>query len=255
MAKDRVKTHLLLPDIHFPDQDEPSMYAVQDFLSRNRVDGLVYTGDQLSLDCVSHWNSKRPLLRPAGALKQNIDGFKKQIFLPIEDLIQPSTERVWITGNHERFIADYIEEHPELQGLLNLDEYLGLSSLGYKVLPLGGMHQIGHLRVIHGDQVGSNIHIAKKLVDTYGCNVVMGHVHSPSSFTRQAAVSQDAKWTGTCLPTLGTVNPSYARNRVNSHTNGFGIVEQFGDLFNLYTVIISGGMFSHGGQLYGRTKA
>jgi hypothetical protein len=127
--------------------------------------------------------------------------------------------------------------------------------LDTRCCPQGGVHQIGHLRVIHGDQVGSNIHIAKKLVDVFGCNVVMSHVHSPSSFTRQAAVSQESKWTGFCLPTLGTVNPTFARNRVNAHVNGFGIVEQFGDRFDLYTIVISGGQFAYGGRIYGRRKA
>jgi hypothetical protein len=55
----------------------------------------------------------------------------------------------------------------------------------------------------------------------------------------------------TCLPTLGTVNPSFAHNRPNRHVNGFGIVEQFGKAFNLFTVVVTRGGFVYGGVLYG----
>src|SRR6185437_1615313 len=117
----------------------------------------------------------------------------------------------------------------------------------------GEMSELGHLGIIHGDQVGSGQYVAKKLVDTYCNNMVMGHVHTASSFTKVSAAKASRKWMGWTLPTMGTTRPHYARGRINAHVNGFGIVELMHDgQFNLYTVIADSGTgsFSYGGQYY-----
>jgi hypothetical protein len=95
-------------------------------------------------------------------------------------------------------------------------------------------------------------YIANKLVETHCTDIVVGHVHTASSFTKVAAAGK-RKWTGWTLPTMGTVNPSFTRSRPNGHTHGVGLIELIGDQFNLYTIGTDPitGCFAYGGKVYG----
>lgn len=239
--------------MHFPEHHEPTFRAILDFMSRVKVSGVTWLGDQLDLSEISHWNKNKPGLKRRGALRQNLDGFSSDILDPIDERLSPNAMKRWHVGNHERVIQDTYDESPELDGMFDLNEHLHLSARGYEVIELGGISELGHLSLIHGDGVGSGKYIANRLVDTHCTNIVMGHVHAASSFTKVAASNSARKWMGTTLPTMGTTNPDFARNRPNGHTNGFGIVELFGDQFNLYTIITDSitGQFAYAGELYG----
>ena len=238
--------------MHFPEQHDPTFLAVLDFMSRVKVAGITWLGDQLDLSEISHWNAKKPGLKKRGALRANLDAFNKDILDSIDALLSPNAIKRWHVGNHERVIADMYEASPELEGMFDLDEHLKLAERGYEIIELGGISELGHLSLIHGDGVGSGKYIANKLVDSHCTNIVMGHVHAASSFTKVAASNSTRKWMGWTMPTMGTTNPDFARNRPNAHTNGFGIVELYGNQFNLYTIITDSitGQFSYGGSTY-----
>jgi hypothetical protein len=252
IASFRPGQYLLFPDLHFPEVHWGTWYAGLDFLDRNRVSGVTFTGDQLDLAEISHWNRDRPMLRGRGALRSNLDEFNA-LLDEVDKRLTPDAEKVWHRGNHERFIQDFYEANPELEGMLDLEEHLKLADRGYRVVKLGGTSHIGELTVLHGDSVGSAKYVANKLVESHCTNVVMGHVHTASSFTKISASNASKKWMGWTLPTMGTTNPAFARNRPNSHMNGFGIVEVVpSGQFNLYTVITDSltGDFAYGGQVY-----
>lgn len=244
--------HILLPDAHFPEIHWPTWRAILDFLNRNKVRGLTWTGDQLDLSEISHHNRDNPGLRGKGALRANLDGFA-DLLDALDSLLPPDAHKVWHRGNHERFVQDLYEANPELESMLDVEEHLKLTERGYITYKLGKMSELGKLGIIHGDSVGSGKYIAAKVVETYCRPMVFGHVHTASSATKVGAASKTDKWMAWSLPTMGTVNPAFARNRPNAHTNGFGIVELRPDgNFNLYTVITDSetGEFSYGGQLY-----
>jgi hypothetical protein len=249
------KTWVLAYDIHVPHHHKPSIGALLDFIRQNKVDGFVFGGDQLDLGCVSHHTQGKPVFRPRGSLKKNLDQFDREVLTPIEQAIGPKAEKIWLTGNHERFIADLLEEQPELEGMLSIEAYLRLKERGWIAKRLGARHRIGKLNVIHGDSVGSSVTVARKAVETWTSNVVMGHVHTYQAFTKISPVHKDQRWTATTLPCLCNRSPSYGRGRANGWLNGFGIVELLpGGNFNLFPIVISRGQFAFGGRLYGKKR-
>ncbi|HTV07819.1 MAG TPA: hypothetical protein VMD97_02085 [Candidatus Aquilonibacter sp.] len=246
------ETHLLLPDMHFPDYHRGLWRALLNFMERSRVDGVTWMGDQLSLDEISHHNQDKPGLKGKGALRANLDAFAV-LLDDVDARLPKGAVKRWHYGNHERFVQDLYDASPELEGMVDLEEHLGLERRGYEIFKLGEMSELGNLGVIHGDQVGSGKYVANKLVEAYCQCIVMGHVHTASSIAKVAAANARRKWIGWTLPTMGTVKPAYARNRVNPHLNGFGIVELMRDgQFNMYTIIADSGTgsFSYGGQFY-----
>jgi len=256
-----MKRAVALYDIHYPLLHKPTMAALMDFLSQNKVDILAYGGDQHDNAEISHHNKSKPLYKPPGAFVKNTEGFRKDVLDPVEQAVGPDAEYVWIDGNHEDWTRQLIEEHPELDGMFDRTKAYDLIGRGYKIIPLGHAYEYGKLSFVHGEWltgVGNQAGAfpAKKLVEITATNTLAGHTHTAQSFTRISPVSQAEKWMGWISPILGQTNPAYLRNRPTSWLNGFTIVEfQDNGNFNLYPVVVIDGVFVYGGKEYGKGKA
>jgi predicted phosphodiesterase len=243
--------YVVLSDIHYPVHSKRAIKAVFEFIRRNPVAGLVLLGDFLDFETISHHTAHKPRLRRRGGYQHDIDGFKRDVLNPLEKLLPRDTKRICVFGNHERFLDDFIDEHPALEGAISVEKSLELVKRGWKVIPVGGHYKINNVLLMHGDQIGSSAHVAKKLVETTCRNSLMGHVHRFSAFTKTGVEDGD-KWCGQTLPCLSTTSPKYAKGRPNSFLHGFGIIESWGHhRVNVYIPIITGGKFCFHGTVYG----
>jgi hypothetical protein len=248
----RIKKSVLLPDIHYPHYEEKVMDSINEFIYDYDPDEIVYMGDQVSLDCISGWNRRKPLLKEGQRLLEEYDGFDYHVLQQHEGITRDDIDRVFIMGNHEERITWYCEEHPELDGMINLDRHLELQERGYKIIPFNGIHQIGKLSVIHG-YYWNKYHAAKTL-DAFEGNVVYSHVHNPQMYAKVSPVDANGYHTATSLPCICNIKPDYKKNAPNFWINGFGIVEHLPatGYFNLYTIIIVDGSFMYNGVYYGK---
>ena len=246
------KTWIILADIHSPYEHRPSWLAVQDFLTKNHVDGVVLLGDNMDCENISRHTKGLPGKRVAGGWQKELDHFDLNILKPLENRLKRGCKKIFFMGNHEDWLDDLLDEQPELKGALSIEKSLDLHNRGWKVIPIGKHYNIGKAFLVHGDQVGSGMHVSKKLVDAFCATSIMGHVHTAQMHVKTSQVKSRDKWAGYVIPTLGTVAPKYAKGRPNAHINGFGIVEEWpnGNI-NVYIVIISDGRFSYGGKIYG----
>lgn len=247
-----IQKTVLLPDIHHPHVDWRGMEAVNQFICDYDPDELVYMGDQISLDCISFWNKKKPLLTEGKRLMQDYDDFNTEILEVHENITRKDTRRTFMIGNHEYRVDMYCEQHPQLKDFIDIERHLELNERGYKTIPFNEVHQVGKLNVIHGYYW--NMYHAKKTVDVFEGNVVYAHVHNPQMYTKISPIDQKGYHTATSLPCLCTIKPDYHKNAPNFWVNGFGIVEHLPatGAFNLYTVIIIEGSFMWNGVYYGK---
>jgi UDP-2,3-diacylglucosamine pyrophosphatase LpxH len=177
-VKNKPRLWACLYDVHHPEYDKKTFRAILSFIRQNHVDGLLLGGDALDLSCVSHWNRDLPGNKRKGELKSDLDGFEREILQPLEALLPRGCQKVFLTGNHCRFIEDPTESMPELDGMLDFKKYLRLTERGFKVIPLGGEYKIGDLLCIHCEVVGSGGgNATKKAVEIYCQNILMGHGH------------------------------------------------------------------------------
>jgi UDP-2,3-diacylglucosamine pyrophosphatase LpxH len=245
---------VVLPDIHYPYQEESAMKAVYQFLDSNRkkIKKLVLLGDNMDCNNISRHTEGKPRLRTRGGIKKDFDDFDKVILRELEKNIEPLTSKIIFEGNHEAWIEQWLDKNPEFEGMVEFDKVLNLKNRGWDVVPQGGFRQVGKAYLIHGDEVGGGIYAAKKLVESFCATVVMGHVHTASMHTKVSQVKAKDKWIGYTLPTLGTLSPKYAKGRPNAFVHGFGIIEVWPNGFvNVYIPIILEGRFSFAGELYG----
>jgi UDP-2,3-diacylglucosamine pyrophosphatase LpxH len=245
---------VVLSDIHYPVHHVPSMLAVYDFLKRNAslIAGVVLLGDNMDCESISRHTEGLPGLRREAGLYEDCIGFDRTVMQPIEKLV-PSAKKVIFMGNHEDWLNQMLDKMPELKKAVSFESLLHFDDRRWKVIPQGESYWIGKACLVHGDQIGSGMHVAKKAVESYCCTVIMGHVHTFAAYTKTSEVKKKDKWVGYTLPTLGTVAPKYGKGRPNSHLNGFGIIELWpnGNI-NVYVPVIVEGQFSFGGKIYGK---
>jgi hypothetical protein len=253
----KVKIYVVLADVHYPKVHKPTLNAVLDFLDKNKVDGLVYQGDQMDFESISHHTKGKPLFRLRNGYMNDIRGFERDVLLPIEQKLTDVCERYWLIGNHERFEQDLIEEQPELEGVLNHVEHLQLYERGYEVIPLGHCLKLGKLNIVHGEILSGmgnqgSVFPSRKAVELYGGNVLAAHSHAPQMFSKISPVEHTQKHQGYINGILGALNPSYLRNRPTAWMSGFALVELHPNgFFNLYLINVINGKFSYGGIIYG----
>jgi hypothetical protein len=250
---DRVKTWVVLSDIHYPEQDRPSIAAVLDFLQKNRktIHGVVLLGDNLDCQSISRHTEGLPGLRKEGGFQEDLVGFDAAIMTPIEKLL-PDAKKVWFEGNHEAWLTHFLEKEPQFKGALSFPRLLQLAERGWQFVPQGETFYVGVMGLKHGDGIGSSMHVAKKLVDTQCQNSMMGHVHTFSAYTKTSESDKGSKWVGYTLPCLTNTNPKYGKGRPNTHIHGFGIIDEWSNGYvNVFVPIILKGRFSYGGVLYG----
>ncbi len=247
-----IQRTILVPDIHYPHIDERVMDAVGEFMVDYKPDEIVYMGDQISLDCISAWNKRKPLLKEGQRLIEDYENFDKDILQVHERITGPETRRIFMIGNHEERVNWYIEEHPELENLIDIDRNLKLTERGYKIIPYNGIYKIGKLNVIHGYYW--NKYHSSKTLEAFGGNVVYAHVHNPQMYAKVSPVDRKEYHMATSLPCLCNIKPDYKKNSPNFWVNGFGIVEWLPatEFFNLYTIIIIEGSFMFNGKYYGK---
>lgn len=248
-----IQKTVLLPDIHYPHYDLKVMDAVGEFIVDYDPDEIVYMGDQLSLDCISGWNRNKPLLKEGQRLIRDFNNFNKDVLELHERITRPDIRKTFFIGNHEQRLQWYIEAHPELEEMIELDRNLNLQERGYRIIPFNGIYKIGKLSVIHG-YYWNKFHAAKTL-EAFEGNVVYSHVHNPQMYAKVSPVDRKGYHTATSLPCLCNIKPDYKKNAPNFWINGFGVVEHLPatGYFNIYMIIIIDGSFMWNGRYYGKS--
>ena len=252
MKSNTVLTAVSCFDSHYPHIDVPTWRAVLDFLKRNHVGLFVFGGDNLDCAAISHHTKGKPMFRPQGQMRKDLDGFRREMLDAVEKLLPPGCVKVWLTGNHEDWLEQMLEEQPELDGMLDFADDLALKERGWIVRGQGEHYKRGHLKWIHGDVLGG-ANAVKKALDTYVENLIFGHFHTAAMATKILPHSRSAKWQAYSVPCIGRLDSHYLKSRPTGWLNGCAITEFYGEgYFNNYLVNIFRGRFCYGGQIYGR---
>jgi hypothetical protein len=246
-------------DLHFPKVSWPTFEAMRELIDDIKPDGFVFQGDQFDNEEISHHNKNKPYYKEKRSYLKNQEDFQTKILEPLEDVLPKNCAKTWIVGNHDDWEFQFVETHPELEGVIDRVSALNLEKKGWEIVPLGHQKRIGELSIIHGEiltGIGNQAGAfpARKAVELYGSNVLGAHTHAPQSFTKISPVDEKKKWMGWISPILGATNPTYLRNRPTAWLNGFVVVEYYGKkgYFNLYPVVAVDGKFAYGGREYGK---
>lgn len=227
--------------------DEKAIRVATQFIADFKPDHVILGGDILDCGAVSHHNKHKAGQIEGLRLLADAQGCRDTIIAPIE-AVKPQT-LTYITGNHEDWLSDVVDDMPGLEGIVDLKSLLKLDK--WKVVPQGGAHKLGKLTFIHGDQIRGGEHIAKAAVTSYERNVRFGHHHTYQVHTKTSAVDANGH-TGVAVPCLCKKAPRYGEGAPNRWMQGFvwGYVGGPEGCFNDYVAVIVNGKSFINGKLY-----
>lgn len=218
------------------------MKFAQDFKPQTWIHG----GDLLDCGSISHHNKHKPGNVEGLRLLSDAEEGRKIFIQPVEEIAK---ELVYITGNHEAWLDDIVEEMPSLEGVVDLKNLLKLKR--WEVIPQGGIYNLGKLTFLHGDTIKGGEHVAKAAVINYERSVRFGHFHTFQTYAKNSPIDYKNAKTGIAVPCLCTKQPGYGAGKPNKWLQGFlfGYVDEKG-FFNDYVVTIIDGSFTVNGKTY-----
>ena len=237
---------IALPDLHLPYNIDIS--CVESFMADFQPTHLIYLGDTLNFDCVSHWIEERLAEREGLRLKDDYDS-ANDLIARHRAIVGRNCKVIYFLGNHEEWINQTVSKFPQFKGMLEVENWLK----GVDVfVPFNKLWTIGHLSYLHG--MWCNKYHAAKHVDSLMCNLIYGHTHDVQEFTK--VTPQDMKpIKAKSVGCLCKFDMPYMKKRPSSWVNAFSIayIRQDGT-YNEYTINIVDGKFSFCGKNYGGQK-
>ncbi len=252
-----IKKYVLLPDLHYPHHNKKSVNAVFQFIEWFRPDGINLLGDALNMDAVDHWKltkgAKKSMERKR--LAKEYKEFDKDILTPLEQMISPDCEKVFMAGNHEDWANLVVEKLPQLETMVEPEIQLRLARRNWKWIPWinenhqRGMYQYGKLLVMHGQYV--NKYHAQKTAESFSKSVAYCHSHDVQMVTKVHMDSVEDFHTAQSIGCLCNTSAEFLRGRMNRWVNAFGVlyVREDGN-YNLYVPIIVNGEFVFEGRVF-----
>ncbi len=178
-------------------------------------------------------------------------------FLDAVQLRTGNVETYYILGNHEARIEKFcitMALRNQQDSQLFFDQFgthavLGLEKRGINVVNrnecYNGLKKKGTIKLDkcmfhHGTRTG--VHAAKANLDDLGGNIVFGHTHRISQYTKETWDGIIGAWSVGCLSQL---RPMYGDTNVSNWAHGYGIqiVESDGTFLHLNVPIIDGRSF------------
>lgn len=236
------KAGIILADLQFPNDNPVLLNNVERYMASRPWHFLVYLGDMLDMDAISHhaMESGEYRVLEGKRLKKDYEAFEK-ILRRHRKIVGKDCQIYYFFGNHEEWASRLIDHMPTLEGFIEPENNLPFEELKIKVIPPRGVMKIGKLHFIHGDidkGAYSSTHHAKKVVDLYNKNIAYGDKHTDQTFTKVSPVGLDEIHTAYSIPCLANIRPAWNRDKPTAWINGFGVFYVRDDgSFNLYKVV------------------
>lgn len=137
----------------------------------------------------------------------------------LESKLPDQCTKVYIMGNHEFRVNRYVANNaPELGGVTGLmvEDGLHLKNRGWKVVPYGGVYNVGRMAFVHG--YWANLYHSAKHVNSLGQNIFYGHVHDHQV---HSVCHGDKAHIGMSVGCLCDLKQDYLHGRPTRWSHGF----------------------------------
>jgi len=242
-------------DIHYPEHNEKALNVATKVMSDYKPTKLVLIGDALDMTPVSHWIEDKKRLVENKRLMQDYKGFNKVLDHMVKVAGKQLKEVIYLKGNHEEWVDQYLDRHPELTGLLEVENNIklighkGKRTPKLKFIQYNDFYKVGKLYLTHG--LYANKYHSFKTVDNVGATVMYGHTHDVQVFTKAGLAKGLDKHMGISIGCLCDMSPRYMRKKPNNWMHAFATVEVFsnGNFIPAVHNIVEG-VTTYNGKLY-----
>lgn len=244
---------IVIPDMQVPYHDKKTMKVVEDFMADHTWDYYLNIGDFMDFDSIStHSRGKLRQIEGKRVLKDYEIG--NQILDRHQGIVRKNNKDaqfILLEGNHEYRIERYLEELPQLAGMLEVEKGLNLEERGFewvRCYEKGQDFQLGKAHFHHG--IYTSTHHAKKHVQTWGTNIFYGHLHDTQQYSLSRKGVNDTV-VGQSLGCLCEYNQQYMKGRPSNWQQAFAVFYFQPNGYFTYNIIrIFNHKFIANGKLY-----
>ena len=255
------KLGLILPDTHPPYHDRASIAAVLAYAKTLYLDYCIALGDWIDFNCISSFIEDSP-----GEIEHQSIYNDYTSAGELWDDTQAAVRKrnkackiVYLEGNHEYRVENYINKYPQNRGLLEVERNLDLTKRDIKWVRFWSDKQrntfrIGKATFIHGCYC--NKYHAQKHVDEYwGQGVFYGHTHDVQEYSKSFS-GHDETVRAKSMGCLCDYDQRYLKGSTTKWQQAFGVFYFFPDgSFQDITIPIFGHKFvGLNGKVYDGTQ-
>ena len=240
---------LVFGDVHLSTEDgeHPAWQAFKAYAKACKPAFTVDLGDFISWGMISRFNRGQGRKLEGRRIAQEYDFANRQL----DEIMKFSPDHILLQGNHDVWMEEYVDEHPEVEGMVEYPRALGLEARGitYVTLPEQPKDLTKKLSVLHG--WWSPKYAARKHLEAIRKSCLFGHIHRfDVAYDKNFATGEVLE--AHALGCLCDTRPSYQRARPTQHVNGFAEVFLDGETgeFQVNHVIMQNGLYKVGGKLY-----
>ena len=234
---------IVLPDVHMTTEIPKEYELVKKFIAEQNPDEIILLGDFMDCSSLSHWNESKSRAMEGQRWNKEVKLANKEL-----DFLQEHTNKItYLEGNHENWVEQYIDKHPEMEGLIEIPKKLKLKKRNITWYKYNTLYQVGNLYFTHGCYTGK-YHAAKHL-QSFGCNIVYGHAHNTQTAMMNMRMQEPHMAYG--LGCLCDHSPEYMHGRPANWINQVCVVyvNDKGN-FNVYPINIIDCTFIWEGKEY-----
>jgi predicted phosphodiesterase len=192
---------LYFTDAHVePDTDLSRFAALGKLIVDKKPDIIVQGGDFSSMLSLSGWDKDKRKVMEGRRYSKDVGATLaaiSRILLPL-DIYNDTRRRlkekqyrprwVWMEGNHEHWVSKYVDQHPEVEGVFDLEKEVcealpdNCLYIPYKETGEANWFAVDGVVFTHAVRNRAGVISSKYLCDralaeVFNCNVVFGHTH------------------------------------------------------------------------------
>lgn len=229
-----------------PLHDRKAIDVAMGFIEDFKPNHVILGGDMLDCGSLSHHR-----LGQAGQLEglrilSEAKELRDAVIAPLEKSIKGRL--IYHVGNHEDWLTQLVEKIPSLEGIIDVEPLLKLSSQ-WEIIPQGKSSKVGKITFVHGDTIKGGQNPALAAVTAYERNIRFGHFHTFQTATKTTPVDACGH-TGIAVPCLSKKGHAYGKGAPNKWMQGFLWGYLDGPTYNDYVTIIVNGKAVINGKTY-----
>ena len=245
---------LVIPDVQVPYHDTVALDVVEKYMADHSWDLVIYIGDFIDCEGISHYNKGKPRALVGVELEKEFK-IANEILDRHQKIVRKRNKDAhfhFIYGNHEERVEKWLDEYPQLSGLIDVDKNLRFTERGFTWTRHGDMgngYTVGKAMFTHGESLAT-MH-TQKMAQTWGENIFYGHIHDVQSYTMTTR-KKDSTRIAQSLGCLCIYDLPYVDKKPTRWQKAFGVFYfQPDGTFNHYVPFIINDQFiSPQGKLY-----
>ena len=223
-----MKLWIVLYDIHLTPPNKkslkcisyhPALKCAKSIIRAFKPHGILYGGDTTDMQSLCHWDQDKRLRMEGRRYQRDVDSIL-HLWDWMDEAHKPK-EKVYLTGNHEDWVKQYVDLHSECEGRMDWIKDVELISRGFEVIPYNKTKKLGKALFMHG--LYTNLHHAYKTSLIYPKSLFYSHTHTYQVHSFHSPIDHKEIRTAKSMGCLCDLAPSYGRNQPNSWFNMLGM--------------------------------